>query len=67
VADAYGSKMAWPLEVRDRGVCDPNAPIAGPPPYAVFELTPTTALGLPGLAGMERVGSSAFVPTRWTF
>jgi nitroimidazol reductase NimA-like FMN-containing flavoprotein (pyridoxamine 5'-phosphate oxidase superfamily) len=67
VADAYGSKMEWPLEVRDGGVFGPNAPTAGPPPYAVFELTPTTACGLPGVAGMERAGSSGFVPTRWRF
>jgi hypothetical protein len=67
VADAYGSKMEWPLEVRDRGVFGPNAPTAGAPPYAVFELMPTTAFGLPGVAGMERAGSLRFVPTRWRF
>lgn len=69
VADAYGSTMDWPLEVRDGGVFGPNAPTAGPPPYAVYELTPTTVVGLPGIAGTEQgVGSAgAFSPTRWGF
>jgi hypothetical protein len=68
VADAYGAKMGWPLEVRDGGLFGQNAPTAGPPPYAVFELTPTTVFGLPGLAGMEEVGSDGSLsPTRWRF
>jgi hypothetical protein len=53
VVDANGSKMEWPLEVRDTSVIGPNAPTAGPPPYAVYELAPTTVLGLPGIAGTE--------------
>ena len=42
---------------------------AGPPPYAVYELTRTTIFGLPGIAGTEEgVGSTgAFSPTRWRF
>jgi hypothetical protein len=69
VADAYGSRMGWPLEVRGGGVIGPNAPTAGPPPYAVYALTPTTIFGLPGIAGTEEgVGSAgAFTPTRWRF
>ena len=69
VADAYGSTMGWPLEVRDGAVFGPNAPTAGPPPYAVYELMPTTVFGLPGIAGTEQgVGSAgAFSPTRWRF
>ena len=69
VADAYGSKMGCPLEVRDGRVVGPNAPTAGPPPYAVYELTPTTVFGLPGIAGTEEgVGSAgAISPTRWRF
>jgi hypothetical protein len=69
VADAYGSTMGWPLEVRHGGVFGPNAPTAGPPHYAVYELRPTTVAGLPGIAGTEqRVGSAgAFSPTRWRF
>ena len=68
VADAYGATMDWPLEVRDGSVVGPNAPTAGPPPYAVYELTPTV-YGLPGITGTEEgVGSAgAFSPTRWRF
>ena len=69
VAEAYSSTMGWPLEVRDGAVFGPNAPTAGPPPYAVYELAPTTVFGLPGLAGTEQgIGSAgAFSPTRWRF
>jgi nitroimidazol reductase NimA-like FMN-containing flavoprotein (pyridoxamine 5'-phosphate oxidase superfamily) len=69
VTEAYGSTMQWPLEVDGGGVVGPNAPTAGPPPYAVFELTPTTVVGLPGIAGTEEgVGSAgSFNPTRWRF
>ena len=69
VADAYRSSMDWPLEVRDGHVVGPNAPTAGPPPYAVYELMPTTVIGLPGIAGTkEGVGSAgAFTPTHWRF
>jgi nitroimidazol reductase NimA-like FMN-containing flavoprotein (pyridoxamine 5'-phosphate oxidase superfamily) len=69
VADAYGAKMGWPLEVRDGSVFGPNAPTAGPPPYAVYELRPRRVIGLPGIAGTEEgVGSAgAYSPTRWRF
>lgn len=70
VVDAYGSVMEWPLEVSDGGVIGPNAPTAGPPPYSVFELTPTTIFGLPGLTGMdelEKRGKDPISPTRWRF
>jgi hypothetical protein len=69
VADAYRSRMDWPLEVRAGGVVGPNAPTAGPPPYAVYELAPTTVFGLPGIAGTEQGAGSAgaFSPTRWRF
>jgi hypothetical protein len=60
--------MEGPLEVREGAVFGPNAPTAGPPPYAVFELTPTTVIGLPGLAGMEKTGNAGSIsPTRWRF
>jgi len=67
VANAYGSTMNWPLEVRDRTVYGPNAPTAGPPPYAVYELLPEKVIGLPGIAGTEDgVGKEgSFTPTRW--
>ena len=69
VAAAYGATIDWPLEVRDGRVVGPNAPTAGQPPYAVYELTPTTVYGLPGITGTEEgVGSAgAFSPTRWRF
>jgi Pyridoxamine 5'-phosphate oxidase len=69
VAEAYGSRMGWPLEVRDGAVFGPSAPTAGPPPYAVFELTPTTVFGLPGVTGTDEEGGfeRSLTPTRWRF
>jgi nitroimidazol reductase NimA-like FMN-containing flavoprotein (pyridoxamine 5'-phosphate oxidase superfamily) len=71
LADAYGSELHWPLEVRDGAVVGDNAPTAGPPPYAVFEVTPTTVFGLPGIAGTEEGTSEGsegtLTPTRWRF
>ena len=69
VADAYASKMGWPLEVRDGAVFGPSAPTAGPPPYAVFELTPTTVFGLPGVTGTDVEGGfeRSLTPTCWRF
>ncbi len=69
VAKAYQKTMDWPLTLRDGAVFGPSAPTAGPPPYAVFALTPTTVLGLPGIAGTEEgVGKAgSFTPTRWRF
>jgi Pyridoxamine 5'-phosphate oxidase len=69
VADAYSSMLHWPLEGRDGAVFGPNAPTAGPPPYAVFDVAPTAVVGLPGIAGTEEgVGAAgSFSPTRWRF
>jgi hypothetical protein len=70
VAAAYGSGLHWPLTVRNRAMFGPNAPTAGPPPYALFELTPRTVFGLPGLTGMDRKGKrrkGPISPTRWSF
>jgi hypothetical protein len=67
VADAFAARMQWPLEVRDGAVVGPNAPTAGPPPYAVFELTRRTVVGLPGVAGMGEGQPASFRPTRWRF
>ena len=38
-------------------------------PYAVFELTPTTVFGLPGIAGTDggEGAAGSFTPTRWRF
>ncbi len=35
VATGYSTELHWPLTVRGDGVFGPNAPTAGPPPYAV--------------------------------
>jgi hypothetical protein len=67
VADAFAATMQWPLEVGDGAVLGPNAPTAGPPPYAVFELTRRTVFGLPGVAGMGEGQAASFRATRWRF
>ncbi len=70
VAGTYTTDLHWPLEVRGEAVVGPNAPTAGPPPYAVFALTPTTVFGLPGLFGMGLPGKrrkAPVSPTRWRF
>ena len=68
VTEAYRSRMEWPLEVRDGRVHGPNAPTAGPPPYAVWRITPSSVIGLPGMQGMERFAPDDLPrPTRWDF
>lgn len=60
VAERYASIYSWHVVVRDGAFHDvEGAPTAGPPPYDVYEVTPTTAFGLP-------VGDT-FGPTRWRF
>ena len=60
VAAVYASKYHWHVTVRD-GAFDAayGAPTAGPPPYEVYEVTPTRAFGF----GTEET----FSPTRWRF
>jgi nitroimidazol reductase NimA-like FMN-containing flavoprotein (pyridoxamine 5'-phosphate oxidase superfamily) len=59
VADEYASKYGWHPRPEDGAFdADYGAPTAGPPPYDVYEVTPTTAFGF----GME-----TFSPTRWRF
>jgi nitroimidazol reductase NimA-like FMN-containing flavoprotein (pyridoxamine 5'-phosphate oxidase superfamily) len=70
VADAYASKYEWHVTVRDGAFYGDGAPTAGPPPYAVFEVTPTMAFGFPGVAGTDQKGQGkeeGFNPTRWRF
>jgi hypothetical protein len=67
VVAAFGTTMTWPLELRDGRVFGPHAPTAGPPPYAVFQLTPKTVYGLPGVAGMDEEDGAPFSSTRWRF
>jgi hypothetical protein len=60
VAHAYAEKYAWQVTVRNAALdADFGAPTAGPPPYAVYELTPSTAFGF----GTDET----FSPTRWRF
>lgn len=60
VADAYASEYDWRVTVRDGAFHDTEgAPTAGPPPYDVYEVIPTTAFGF----GTDE----SFVPTRWSF
>jgi nitroimidazol reductase NimA-like FMN-containing flavoprotein (pyridoxamine 5'-phosphate oxidase superfamily) len=66
VTDHFRTKLEWPLEVRDGRVDGPNAPTAGPPPYAMFRVVPTTIFGLPGMVGMEQFEPEELPrPTRW--
>lgn len=70
IAD-HVKKMGWPITVRD-GRLDAEgwAPTAGPPPYAVFEVTPDVAFGFPGIAGGDDSGGfphGIMPPTRWRF
>ena len=60
VAELYASKYGWRLSVRE-GVylADYGAPSAGPPPYELYEVRPTTVFGL----GTEE----PFGATRWRF
>jgi hypothetical protein len=60
VSDAYASTYDWHVTVRDGAFHDTEgAPTAGPPPYDVYEVVPTTAFGF----GTEE----SFSPTRWDF
>jgi hypothetical protein len=60
VAAAYLSKYAWEVTVRE-GVFDADygAPTAGPPPYALYQLRPSTVFAF----GADEIWS----PTRYAF
>jgi nitroimidazol reductase NimA-like FMN-containing flavoprotein (pyridoxamine 5'-phosphate oxidase superfamily) len=59
VAKVYMTKYGWPVSVRDGAFYGDGAPTAGPPPYEVYEVIPTTAFGLPW--------DETSNPTRWRF
>lgn len=59
VADAYASKYDWHVAVRDGTFYADGAPTAGPPPYEVYEVTPTRAFGF----GADE----SLSPTRYRF
>jgi nitroimidazol reductase NimA-like FMN-containing flavoprotein (pyridoxamine 5'-phosphate oxidase superfamily) len=58
VADAYATKYAWHVAIRDGAFHADGAPTAGPPPYEVYAVVPTVAFGF---------GDGTFSPTRWRF
>ena len=65
LAEEFGG-AGWPLEARGSDVYGPHGPTAGPPPYAIYRLEPTTVFGLPGMHGMfddDRHHGA----TRWRF
>jgi hypothetical protein len=67
IAEVLNSN-GWELEARGAEVFGQNAPTAGPAPYRIFRMAPTTVFGLPGMHGMDQVDQSEFVkPTRWDF
>lgn len=59
VAEAYASKYGWHVSIRDGAFYADGAPTAGPPPYDVYEVTPTTAFAF----GKD----DALNATRWRF
>lgn len=59
VAELYLAKYAWPVTVRDGAIEADGAPTARPPPYDVYELSPTIAFGFGKV--------ETFNPTRWRF
>lgn len=60
VAAVYASMYGWHVVVND-GLFDgvAGAPTAGPPPYGVYEVTPTTAFAFPL--------DPTVTPTKWRF
>jgi nitroimidazol reductase NimA-like FMN-containing flavoprotein (pyridoxamine 5'-phosphate oxidase superfamily) len=60
VADAYASTYGWRVVVTEGAFHGTEgAPTAGPPPYDVYELTPTVAFGF----GLDE----RFISTKWRF
>jgi hypothetical protein len=59
LAAAYASKYAWHVAVRDGAFYADGAPSAGPPPYDVYEVSPSMTFGF----GEDE----SFTPTRWRF
>jgi hypothetical protein len=65
LAQEFGGE-GWPLEARGSDVYGPHGPTAGPPPYAIYRLEPTTIFGVPGMHGMFD-DDRHHEPTRWAF
>jgi hypothetical protein len=67
VADRFREHGWAGLEASGDRVHGPHGPTAGPPPYAIYRLEPTTVYGLPGMFGMFEAGAELPKPTRWEF
>ena len=62
------TESGWPLEAKGDKVWGPHAPTAGPPPYTIFRVVPSTVFGLPGMFGMDKFDQADLPrPTRWDF
>jgi nitroimidazol reductase NimA-like FMN-containing flavoprotein (pyridoxamine 5'-phosphate oxidase superfamily) len=59
VAEAYAAKYDWHVSIRDGAFHAEGAPTAGPPPFGVYEVIPTTVFGFPT--------DGTLSPTRWRF
>jgi nitroimidazol reductase NimA-like FMN-containing flavoprotein (pyridoxamine 5'-phosphate oxidase superfamily) len=59
VAELYASKYDWRVKVRDGAFYGDGAPTAGPPPYGVYEVTPTVVFAF--------CKDGSISPTRWRF
>jgi nitroimidazol reductase NimA-like FMN-containing flavoprotein (pyridoxamine 5'-phosphate oxidase superfamily) len=59
VAAAYEAKYGWQPEARQEMLWGDGAPTAGPPPYRIYRVAPTTAFGFPT--------DDTTIPTRWSF
>ena len=57
VAEAYASKYGWRATVSNGAFYADGAPTAGPSPYAVYEVAPTTVFGF--------ATDETFRSTRW--
>jgi nitroimidazol reductase NimA-like FMN-containing flavoprotein (pyridoxamine 5'-phosphate oxidase superfamily) len=58
-AAAYAAKYGWPVTIRDQAFDGEGAPTAGPPPYHLYRITPTTGYGF----GTDDTVNA----TRWRF
>lgn len=61
VADVYQSTYQWSVDILNGAFCAEGAPTAGPPPFHVFEVVPTTVFGF----GTDE--GHAERSTRWRF
>jgi PPOX class probable F420-dependent enzyme len=59
LAEEYLVKYGWQVTICDGAYDGAGAPTAGPPPYEVYRLTPTTVFAF----GSDET----FTPTRWRF